>query len=137
MNNPPKLTVVDFGNRAFYNIANDEVTIPSISRFDPQSEYYGTLYHELVHSTGHPSRLNRFNSTHIRQEDEEYSFEELIAEMGGAYLYTLTGINTDKMYDNSTGYIQYYMKEMTKDSRYLLRAASLAQKATQYILGEL
>ena len=72
--------------RASYNPLSDLVSIPSFNSFDTAEEFYSTLFHELTHSTGHESRLNRLTNSVSRFGDSEYSKEELVAEMGAAFL---------------------------------------------------
>lgn len=113
--------------RAAYCPATDTVHMPARFRFLEPSLYYSTLFHELVHSTGHPSRLNRtFGSTF---GDELYSKEELVAEMGAAFLCALTGIANQHSERNTTAYLQNWIERLQADNRLVLHAAAAAQKA--------
>ncbi|MDO8952734.1 MAG: zincin-like metallopeptidase domain-containing protein [Draconibacterium sp.] len=90
------------------------------------------MYHESVHSTGHAKRLKRDLSGHFG--DNSYSQEELIAEMGAAYLCALCGIQT-KTIDNSASYIKGWLSKLKSDNKFLITAASKAQHAVDYITG--
>lgn len=122
--------------KACYNSTKDEINVPHINQFINSPEYYSTLFHEIIHSTGHESRLGRFkeeNSDHIFGS-ESYSKEELIAEIGATFLCHRNGIeNTVK---NSAAYIQNWLQVLKNDKRMIVFAASQAQKATEYITNE-
>lgn len=113
----------------------DVIQLPHLSQFDSGDAYYATLFHELVHSTGHAKRLNRFEQA---QGDriEQYSFEELIAEFGAAFLCGFAGIQNPETDALQVGYIQGWMKALRNDSRLAVRAASAAQLAADYIRGK-
>ena len=118
-----------------YHRVLDRVTLPHLSHFESADEYYGTLFHELVHSTGHAKRLDRFAEAE-GDKVEKYSFEELVAEFGAAFLCGFTGIsnpNTDAL---QASYIDGWSQVFKKDSRIILRAASAAQKAADYVRGK-
>lgn len=123
------------GDRASYHKITDCVRIPCTTSFDSMEEYYSTLFHELIHSTGHPARLNR--STLMDSElfgDENYSREELVAEMGAAFLCGITGIANNTI-NNSAAYLANWLDALRNDSRMVLVAASQSQKAADLILG--
>jgi antirestriction protein ArdC len=123
------------GDVASYNKVTDVVQMPNRSCFDGSEEYYSTLFHELVHSTGHPGRLNRSTLTDFeRFGDEIYSREELVAEMGAAFLAGYCGIE-NRTINNSAAYLASWLKALKDDSRMVLIAASQAQKAADLILG--
>jgi len=93
------------------------------------------MYHELTHSTGHPSRLNREGITaQAGFGSEVYSREELVAELGSAYLCALTGIETGTI-DNSAAYVAGWLRKLSDDRSLIITAASSAQKAVDYIMG--
>lgn len=122
------------GGSACYLPSSDLVKMPKPKRFADQNEYYSTLFHELVHSTGHTTRLDREGVTKSNLfGSHEYSKEELIAEMGAAFLCAHTGI--DNTLKNSTAYIQGWLMKLESDKRLLLSAAGQAQKAADYIIG--
>ena len=123
------------GNRAYYSPPADYVQMPNASNFDSANDYYRTLFHELIHSTGHPSRLNReLNTNH---KSEAYAKEELTAEMGAVFLSAWAGI----LWYNNKNHAAYLkswnnaIKEAENDSKFIMRAAAAAQKATDHILN--
>ena len=107
--------------------------MPNRIPFENEEEYYSTLFHEATHSTGHKSRLNRPGMEHISFGSEVYSKEELIAEMGAAFLCTQTGIEHATI-KNSAAYIQNWLEHLRNDKKLVLQAAQKAQKAVDYIL---
>lgn len=109
----------------------DYIEVQDKKYFNSVEEYYTTLFHEMVHSTGHESRCNR----KMEQETEKYSKEELIAEIGAAFLSNICGINTEKTMDNSAGYIDFYKNLLKGDNEIIVKASSKAQKAVDYILN--
>ena len=123
------------GNRAYYSPPADYVQMPNASNFDSANDYYRTLFHELIHSTGHPSRLNReLNTNH---KSEAYAKEELTAEMGAVFLSAWAGI----LWYNNKNHAAYLkgwnnvIEEAENDSKFIMQAAAAAQKATDYILN--
>lgn len=123
------------GGSAFYRPANDTVQMPRRERFDEPDEYYSALFHELTHSTGHESRLKRPGIVdEIRFDSQSYSREELIAEMGAAFLCGHCGIE-NTVIDNSTAYIAGWLRRLSDDKRLVVHAAAASQKAADFILG--
>ena len=122
--------------RAFYRPADDVVAIPDRDCFESDSRYYATLFHELIHATGHPTRLNResFRSPAIDFGSEAYAFEELVAELGAAFLCSETGIGNATMQDNAA-YIGGWLKVLRRDRKKLFLAAFLAERACDLVLG--
>jgi len=110
------------------------VTVPELAQYSSVSEYYSTLFHELTHSTGHVSRLNRL-SKEASFGSELYSKEELIAELGAAFLVNHVGLETDVSFRNSAGYIQSWLKALKDDKRLIVSAAGKADKAVTMILN--
>lgn len=121
-------------DRAYYSPSSDEIHLPLRSQFPLIAEYYSTAFHEVVHSTGHASRLNRLAAT-VNFGDDSYSKEELIAEIGAAVLMNQTGIETKGSFKNSAGYIQGWLKALKNDARMIVTAASKAEKAVRFILN--
>jgi antirestriction protein ArdC len=119
--------------RAYYRPATDSVHMPARFRFVDAPHYYSTLFHELVHSTGHESRLNRTFGDHFG--DELYSKEELVAEMGAAFLCAIAGIDNEHTDRNTTAYIQNWIARLEADNRLIVHAAANAQRAADCILG--
>lgn len=122
-------------DRAFYRPSDDSVTVPQMSQYADSAEYYSTLFHELTHSTGHESRLNRLTDVSMFGS-ETYSKEELVAELGSAFLCNTAHIDTQASLHNSAAYIQGWLRELKNDKRLIVSAASKAEKATDYILGK-
>lgn len=125
-------------NEAFYSPLRDFIQVPCKEQYTDIFEFYGTLFHEMIHSTGHMSRLGRFDehSKLAAFGSEDYSKEELIAEIGSATLMNLIGIETEKTFKNSAAYIQSWLKVLRNDNKFIVSASSKAEKAVKYILGE-
>ncbi len=122
------------GTQAYYRPSDDTVVVPDISQYVQIAEYYSTAFHELTHSTGHPSRLNRIANI-AAFGSEQYSKEELVAEMGSAFLVSIAGLETKESFRNSAAYIQGWLKALNDDKRLVVAAAGAAQKAVEYITG--
>jgi antirestriction protein ArdC len=122
------------GDRACYIPNKDEVHMPPMEAFNNTDNYYATLYHELVHSTGHKDRLNRKGVSETAYfGDVNYSEEELIAEFGSAFLCNAAGI--DNTLEQSAAYLQSWMKTFKDNPNMIVSAASKAQKAADYMMG--
>jgi antirestriction protein ArdC len=128
--------VIRYGsNHASYNKFHDLVQMPDRSSFESAEQFYSTLFHELTHSTGHPLRLNRPGLMEFeRFGDAKYSAEELVAEMGAAFLSGFVGIE-NKTINNSAAYLRSWLEVVKNDSRLVLVAAGQAQKAADLILN--
>ena len=132
MPNPPR--ILHNGERACYIPSSDTIKMPPEKAFETSEFYYNTLFHELTHSTGHESRLERQGITEAQIfGSRNYSKEELIAEMGAAFLCGHTGIE-NRVIDNSASYIEGWLSSLKKDNRFVIQAAAQAQKAADYIL---
>jgi len=119
--------------QACYMPFSDLVHMPTLESFIHSEEYYSTLFHELIHSTGHEKRLNRQGITEIAPFGTPlYSKEELVAEMGAAFLCGFAGIEHATI-DNSAAYIQGWLKKLKNDKKLVIIAAAQAQKAVNYI----
>lgn len=124
-------------NEAFYSPSSDRVVVPMKEQYKHINEYYSTTFHELTHSTGHKSRLDRLESgADAAFGSETYSKEELVAEIGSASLMNLLGIETIKTFRNSAAYIQSWLKVLKSDNKFIVSASSKAEKAVNYIIGE-
>jgi antirestriction protein ArdC len=124
-------------NEAYYSPMMDYIHVPCKKQFNDIMEFYSTLFHEMVHSTGHRDRLGRLD-TGVKLASfgsEEYSKEELIAEIGSAFLMNHIGIETANTFKNSAAYIQNWLKVLRNDNRFIVSASSRAEKAMKYILG--
>lgn len=125
------------GSRACYRPARDEIEMPPFSRFDSGASYYGTLFHELGHATGHPTRLNRESLTkHDGFGGQVYSNEELVAEMCAAFVGIEAEIVKDR-HEQSAAYLGGWLDVLkAKDHRrWIVQAASQASRAADFILG--
>jgi len=121
--------------KAYYDVEKDLINMPKRKSFKTIEGYYQTLFHELVHSTGHTKRLNRKSITEMAEFTEElYSLEELIAELGACYLASSTGI-LQKQLSNSASYIKGWLSKLKDDKKFVVHAASFAQKAVDFILN--
>ncbi|AVX40769.1 Antirestriction protein ArdC (plasmid) [Carboxydocella thermautotrophica] len=121
--------------QASYNPHSDSIKVPPLQDYRKAEEYYCTLFHELVHSTGHLKRLNRPGFAEIAAfASETYSKEELIAELGAAMLCAMARIDNSTI-DNSASYIASWLRKLKNDKRLIVQAAASAQKAVDYILG--
>jgi antirestriction protein ArdC len=136
INEMPKQPDIRFKeHRAYYNRIDDFVNMPKMETFENSQEYYATLFHELVHSTGHNDRLNRkelLESAGMRSD--KYAMEELTAEMGASYLKSYAGIPIEHL-ENNAAYIQGWLERLKNDKRFIVHASAQAQKATDYILN--
>ncbi len=132
---PPKYVEEDRA-RAFYRPQEDLINVPPIEQFETAENYYATLFHEAIHSTGHPNRLNREGVAQFdRFGSERYSLEELVAELGASFLCGLTGIDREPIIENTAAYIQGWLKKLKDDKQFIFKAAAEAQKAVDYIVG--
>lgn len=122
------------GANAFYRPSEDMVVLPVPEQFESTAEYYSTLYHELTHSTGHPKRLNRLSET-AAYGKEDYSREELVAEIGAASLCATLGIDTNASLTNSAAYVANWLKALRNDKKMIVWASSRAEKAVKMILN--
>lgn len=133
---PNRPALVHAGVRACYHPGPDRVTLPNPKRFEALELYYSTLFHELTHATGHSTRLKRDTLTDmVAFGDTNYSKEELVAEMGAAFLCGVAGIQNKTTLD-SASYIQSWLRKLQDDTKLLVGAATQAQRAADYILGE-
>jgi antirestriction protein ArdC len=122
--------------QAYYRPAADTVNMPERRLFPKAEHYYSVLFHELTHSTGHASRLDRATLRDLLAfGDTNYSREELCAEMGAAYLCGVAGIGNETV-TNSAAYIQGWLNKLRNDKKMLVQAAAQAQKAADFILGK-
>lgn len=125
------------GDRACYSPALDRVTLPLREQFTDGAEYYSTLFHELGHSTGHKSRLDRFTTGAAAAfGGEDYGREELVAELTSACVLNTVGIETPQSFRNSASYIDNWLKAIRGDNRLIVSAAGKAEKAVSLIMGD-
>lgn len=129
------LPIIKHGKgEAYYVAATDTINMPKMKSFASNEAYYTTLFHELVHSTGHEKRLSRKSMTDMAEFGGElYSLEELVAELGTCYLGAYAGI-LEKEIENSAAYIGGWLSKLENDNRFIISASTQAQKACDYIL---
>lgn len=119
-------------SRCFYSESENCISTPAVDKFTNEEEYFSALFHELVHWTGHPVRLNR--AKHQKFGDEVYAYEELIAEIGSSYMLGLCGI--ENTLANASGYLDGWLRKAKGDSSYILSASIQAQKAVNYLISQ-
>ena len=117
------------GDAAFYMPSQDRIQLPHKSAFESESTYYATAFHELTHWTGAKSRLDR-DLDKGRFGNPAYAFEELVAEMGAAFTCADHGIQGELRH---AGYIGHWLKACRADNKAIFKAASLSQKAADYL----
>jgi antirestriction protein ArdC len=116
--------------------SQDRIQIPGRKLFSCAPEYYSTLFHELIHSTGHASRLARKGVVDpSRFDSHDYSFEELVAECGAAFLCAQGGISPATI-DNAAAYLGSWMKKLRSEPRWIVEAAGQAAKAADLVMGK-
>ena len=115
---------------------SDTVVVPMPEQFEHLESYYSTAFHELTHSTGAENRLNRLKTgASAAFGGEDYSKEELVAELGAAMLTHHCGLESEKSFKNSAAYLQSWLAALKNDKSMIVSAASRAEKAVNYILG--
>lgn len=117
---------------AFYSPTTDSITLPELKQFENAEAFYSVAFHECAHSTGHKDRLDR-PLTGTRGND--YSREELIAEITAAMVMSFAGFETNGTFANSAGYIDSWLKHLKADNRAIVVASGKAQKASDLILN--
>ena len=132
-----KPTIQHGGNQAYYSPSIDLVQIPMPEQFTSPENYYQTAFHELIHATGHKTRLDRFKEGEkpARFGDENYSKEELIAEIGATILSAKSGIK-DQVIKSSAAYIKGWLQKLNDDHSLIFSAANNAEKAVNWICAE-
>jgi len=135
--NMPNSPVIEHEKtRASYSPSKDTVNMPSRNLFNSPETYYSTFFHELTHSTGHETRLNRKSITELSlYGSHEYSKEELVAEMGACFLSNHAGID-QPTFENSAAYISGWLSKLKGDPKMVINAAKEAQKAADFILDK-
>ncbi len=133
--NPPDLRQID-ANRAFYSPSQDFINLPSIGQFETSEHYYATYFHELIHATGHSSRLARAEvMDYSGFGTKPYSKEELVAEMGASFLSCHCQITYDSLLENNASYLAGWLNVLKEDSRFIFKVSADAQKGVDYILN--
>ena len=122
-------------NDAFYDPMTDMVVVPMKEQYQNINEYYSTTFHEITHSTGAQKRLDRDIKELAPFGSPIYSKEELVAELGSAFLINHLGIETKGTFQNSASYIESWLQVLRNDNKFVVSASSKAEKAVNYILG--
>ena len=115
------------GNRAYFDVLGDFVQLPIKDSFNSPAAYYSTALHEIIHWSGHESRQNRIDKL-ARFGDANYAVEELIAELGAAFLTAAVGIPNERTLDNSTAYLATWLAVLRSDNRAIFTAATAASQ---------
>lgn len=123
------------GSQAYYNVRADHIQMPEAADFKSVDSYWSTLMHELTHWTGADSRLKRDMLFEGRGK-KEYAYEELVAEMGSAFLCAYLGVDKPAVMKNHEAYIQSWIKALNNDSSIFMEATGKAWKAFQYLAKE-
>lgn len=123
-------------DRAFYCPADDSITLPAITQFEHAEQYYSTAFHECGHSTFKKERCNREEENAVSFfGTEDYSKEELVAEITSSAILNHVGIETTDTFTNNAAYIQNWLHVLKNDKKSIVSASSKAEKAVKYILG--
>lgn len=124
-----------YGNEAYYSPSKDHITMPEKWKFKENSnQYYSTIFHEIIHSTGHEKRLNRLKAN-ANFGNEEYSKEELVAEIGACGILNMLNISSEKSFRNNVAYIQNWIQALKNDKKLIVFASSQSEKATNYVFN--
>jgi antirestriction protein ArdC len=126
-------TIQHGGNQAFYTMADDRVQMPPFESFQDAESYYATLAHEITHWTRHTKRLER-DFGRKRWGDEGYAMEELVAELGSAFLSADLDLTPEPREDHAS-YIANWLKVLKDDKRAIFSAAAHAQRAADFLHG--
>jgi antirestriction protein ArdC len=120
-----------YGSRAFYSPSLDYVQVPPRATFDRLEEYYATIFHEFVHATEHPDRLNWSR----KEQENSYAMGELVAELGATFLCRELGVPASEDMSNHVAYLANWLKAMRDDPKFIFTASSQASKASDYLLA--
>lgn len=125
------VTLKHFGSQPYYQPSGDHVVMPQFADFHTSDDYYSTLAHELCHATGHVDRLARPSLISTKRED--YAREELVAELGAAFVSATIGIKLHDREDHAA-YLANWLQVLRNDKRCIFTAARLAQDASDWLL---
>jgi len=128
-----KPQIIFGGYQAGYSPKQDRVIMPEMEKFSSPEAFYDTFFHELIHSTGHENRLDRGLSPQF--DVEKYAVEELTAEIGSAMLCSEAHIDNSNLTENNAAYLHSWLKAVKNDPNMIVKAASLAARAVEFILG--
>jgi len=125
------ITIRHGGTRAFYSPSEDFVQMPPRASFTEPDEYYETVFHELVHATEHPTRLNWSR----KEKENTYAMGELVAEIGACYLGRELGVPASDNLGNHVAYLGHWLRAMKSDPRFIFTASAQAGRAADYLLA--
>lgn len=125
------VTIRHGGVGAFYSPSEDYVQVPPKASFVEADEYYETVFHELVHATEHPTRLNWSR----KERENSYAMGELVAEIGACYLARELGVPASEDLTNHVAYLGRWLKAMKDDPRFIFKASAQASRAADYLLS--
>ena len=124
-------------DRAFYNPTMDSISLPVMEQFKSAEEFYSTAFHEATHSTLKKSRCDReAENQGAFFGNDDYSKEELVAEIGSSSIMNSLGLETENTFKNNAAYIQSWLKVLKNDKKFIISASSKAEKAVNYICGD-
>lgn len=126
------LVIEEKGNECKYRVNSDRIIVPPMKRFKDSNHYYHSLFHEIIHWTGHKNRTKRLEDK-AYSLDEEYSREELVAEIGSAYLSHIFGIDNAEIYDSSARYLDGWLEKIQQDVYAVVSAGQKAEKALDFL----
>jgi len=129
----PEIHYADLDISPSYSPVADLITMPSENQYATAEDFFRIIYHEYAHSTGHPKRLNRFEAFNNRFGDEPYSKEELVAELCSSFLADRAGLTLRQR--NSNAYLRDWASALRDNHKWIMWAASRAEKSAEYILG--
>lgn len=121
--------------KAYYVPSKDFIMMPERDTFIAEEFYYRVLMHECIHATAHETRLDRCYKKNFETAKEAYALEELVADLGSAYLGAQIGIIADTL-DSHADYLSSWLKALKNDKRFIFKAAAAAQKASDYMLDK-
>ena len=126
----------EYGDRAYYAPLIHKVVVPEKRQFENVAEYYSTVFHELAHSTGHHTLLGRIEESHVAAfGEDDYSREELIAELTACAVLANTGVETGSSFRNNAAYIRAWANMLKEDTKAIVWASSRAEKAYNLIMN--
>ncbi len=125
---------IETSDAAYYVPARDTIGLPPLEKFDSSEDYYSVAFHELTHWSGSSLRLNREGIRNGYFGTQVYSQEELIAEMGAAYLCQIAQIDTTETIQNSAAYIASWVSHLKNNPKWIVQASSKAREAAEYLL---
>jgi len=120
--------------QAYYSPHSDKIYLPALDQFDSSEEYYSTAFHELTHWTGGAGRLFRDTIRNYHIGKDVRSQEELVAEMGAAFLCQIAALDTSQTLQNSTAYIGSWLKALQSNPKWVLKASKQARDAVEFVL---